>query len=262
MNKLTDLLGLKRTKQKDDFFTGIVTEDGVVKSSAEGVVSMSFSFCAYIKNDSEVIEEDIFITKDIRSFNTKIKGIKPLTIVQISGEEFIHYGQNRINLNKLIKSNVENKKLEAILAKRKEPVIYDSHILGKFQLDRRLDWFEGKTEWNESIIEIFLAGDLEKLDITEKNAILIVNNQKDWDTYIKEKISEELLPLKNENWLKDDENPLTAQEFISKLFLESITVNDSDEFQMCFNDGDLFWDHAIMVETDLNKKIEHIGIAG
>lgn len=262
MNGLTDLFRLKRAKEENDIFTGIVTEDGVVKSSFEEKVSMSFSFCAYIKNDSDVIEDDVFVTKEIRSFKKKIRGIEPLTIVQISGEEFTHYDQKRIKLNKLLKSDIENNRLEEILAKRKEPVIYESAVLGKFQLDRRLDWYDGKAEWNGSMIEIFLAGDLEKLETIEKNAILIVDNQQVWDAYIKEKICEELLPLKNESWLEDDAKPLTADEFISKLFLESITVNDSDEFQMCFNDGDLFWEHAILVETDFNKKIEHIGIAG
>jgi hypothetical protein len=224
--------------------------------------SMSFTFCAYIKNDSELIENDIYVTKEIRSIESNVKGIEPLTIVQISGEEYTHHDHKRIKLNRLIKSNVNNKNLEKILVKRKEPVIYESAILGKFELDRRLDWFEGKIDWNGKMIDIFLSGEHGSLDITEKNAIMIVQDHHNWEKYIKEKVCEELLSLKNESWLEEDEKPMTADDFMSKIFIESITVHDSDEFEMCFNDGDLFWGHAITVETDLNKNILDIGIAG
>jgi len=262
MKRLTDIFRLTKTKSNNDIFTGIVTEDGVVKSSFMEETSMSFTLCAYIKNDLEVIQDDIHVTKKIRSIDTKVKGIEPLTIVQISGEEFTHHDQKRIRLNKVLKSNIHNDRLEQILAKRKEPVIYESATLGKFELDRRLDWYEGKTDWNGKLIDVFLSGELEKLDNTEKNAILIVQNQKDWDNYMKEKICNELLTLKNDSWLEEDEKPLTVDEFISKIYLESITVNNTDDFQMCFNDGDIFWGHAITVETDLLKNIEDIGIAG
>lgn len=262
MKRLTDIFGLTKAKENNDIFTGIVTEDGVVKSSFMDETSMSFTLCAYIKNDSDIIEDDIYVTKEIPSIGTKVRGIEPLTIVQISGEEFTHHAQKRIRLNKILKSNVHNDRLEKILAKRKEPVIYESSTLGKFELDRRLDWYEGKTGWNGKMIDIFLSGGLEKIENSEKNAIFILHNQQDWDNYIKAKICEELLSLKNDSWLEEDEKPLSADEFISKIHLESITFNDTEEFQMCFNDGDIFWGHAITVETDLKKNIVDIGIAG
>lgn len=262
MKRLTDIFGLTKTKVNNDIYTGIVTEDGVVKSSFMDETSMSFTLCAYIKNDSDIIEDEIYVTKEIRSINTKVKGIEPLTIVQISGEEFTHHDQKRIRLNKVLKSNVDNDRLERIRAKRKEPVIYESATLGKFVLDRRLDWYEGKTDWNGKLIDVFLSGELDKLDDTEQNAVLILQNQQDWDNFIKEKICKELLTLKNDSWLEEDEKPLTADEFISKIYLESITINNTDDFQMCFNDGDIFWGHVITVETDLKKNIEDIGIAG
>ena len=93
-------------------------------------------------------------------------------------------------------------------------------------------------------------------------AISILQNHKDWDDYVKEKICEELLEVKNESWLDEDERPLTTKEFISKIYVESITINNTDEFQMCFNDGDIFWGHAITVESDLKRNIENIGIEG
>ena len=262
MKKLTDIFRFKKTKEKNDTFTGIVSEDGVVKSSFMNETSMSFTLCAYIKNNSDVIEDDIYVTKEIPSIDTKVKRIESLSIIQISGKEFTHHNQKRIRLNKLLKSNVDNNQLQKILTKRKEPVIFKSKTLGNFELDRRLDWYEGKTDWNGELIDIYLTGELEKIGNAEKNAISILQNHKDWDDYVKEKICEELLTLKNESWLEENEKPLTVNEFISKIYIESITINNTDEFQMCFNDGDIFWGHAITVETDLKRKIEHIGIEG
>ena len=262
MKRLTDIFRLKKTKAEKYTFTGIVSEDGVVKSSFMDKTSMSFTLCSYIKNDSDVIEEDLYVTKEIPSIDTNVKGIEPLTIIQISGEEFTHLKQKRVKLNELLKSNVDNNRLREILTKRKEPVIFKSKTLGNFELDRRLDWYEGKTDWKGKLIDVYLAGEFEKIDDAEKNAISILQNHKDWDEYVKEKICEELLKVKNESWLDEDEKPLTTKEFISKIYVESITINNTDEFQMCFNDGDIFWGHAITVESDLKRNIEHIGIEG
>jgi len=262
MGKIFDKFRQSIKEVNKDIFIGVVSEDGVVKSSFKDEYSMSFTFCAYTKNDSDLIKKEIYVTKEIPSFETKIKGIEALTIIQISGEEFTYHNQKRIKLDKVLKSNVDHKELEDFLVKRNEPVIYESSVLGKFELDRRLDWYEGKADWDGNTIDIFLNGELKKIDITEKNAISILKDQQEWNLFIKSKICEELLKLKNENWLEEGENPLTADEFISKIYLESIAFNDTDVFQMYFNDGDIFWGHAITIETDFNKIVEHIGIEG
>lgn len=65
MKRLTDIFRLKKTKTEKYIFTGIVSEDGVVKSSFMDETSMSFTLCSYIKNDSNVIEKDLYVTKEI-----------------------------------------------------------------------------------------------------------------------------------------------------------------------------------------------------
>jgi len=262
MGKLIDNLKSIFGKKSYDTFIGVVTEDGVVRSSFMDECSMSFTFFAYIKNDADILQESIYVTKKIPSMETSVKWIEPLSIIKIEGEQIIHHGQKRIKLKEVIESNVSHKDLEQILIKRSEPVIYESSILGNLTLDRRLDWYEGKVDWNGNTIFVFLSGELSEVDKMEKNVVSILSDQKEWDDFIKRKICDELLNLKNESWLEEGEMPLTAAEFISKISLESITVNDSDKFQMNYNDGDIFWGHAITVETDLEKNIEHIGIEG
>jgi len=51
MKRLREIFRLTKTKGNEDIFTGIVTEDGVVKSSFMEDTSMSFTLFAYIKNN-------------------------------------------------------------------------------------------------------------------------------------------------------------------------------------------------------------------
>jgi hypothetical protein len=50
-------------------------------------------------------------------------------------------------------------------------------------------------------------------------------NQRGWNRRIRDYAVQELLPLKNENWLAEDEAELTPDEFKDRMTLESITVS-------------------------------------
>jgi hypothetical protein len=47
-----------------------------------------------------------------------------------------------------------------------------------------------------------------------------------------------LLPLKNDNWLDEDEAELTADRFEDRMTLESITVRADGSFDFWHKDGD------------------------
>ena len=72
----------------------------------------------------------------------------------------------------------------------------------------------------------------------------------------------ELLPLKNESWLSDDEAELTAMDFKARMELVSITVGDNGRFEFWHDDGDLFWGHAIQIDGNLRDGLTDAGISG
>ena len=73
---------------------------------------------------------------------------------------------------------------------------------------------------------------------------------------------QELLPLKNENWLDEDEAELSPDEFKDRMTLESITVYPSGSFDFWHNDGDLFWGHSIQISGNLSDGPKHADIPG
>ncbi|MGV3611343.1 MAG: DUF2262 domain-containing protein [Fluviicola sp.] len=68
---------------------------------------------------------------------------------------------------------------------------------------------------------------------------------------IKEFAATELLELKNECWLEEDEKELTRKDFADRLVqVEGITCYTSGSVSIVFDDNDLFWGHGITVEMD------------
>lgn len=65
-----------------------------------------------------------------------------------------------------------------------------------------------------------------------------------------------LLPLKNETWLEDQEEPITEEEFIETLDLEGITAFSDESFSLYFDDNDMFWGHSIVVDVKDNVLID------
>jgi len=68
---------------------------------------------------------------------------------------------------------------------------------------------------------------------------------------VKDSAVQELLPLKNDAWLGDDETEFSPEEFKSKMTLQSISIHPDGDFDFWHDDGDLFWGHSIQVSGSL-----------
>ena len=73
---------------------------------------------------------------------------------------------------------------------------------------------------------------------------------------------QELLPLKNENWLDEGEAELSADQFKSRMTLESVTVEPGGSFDFWHNDGDLFCGHSIQISGSLSEGPTRADIPG
>jgi len=65
---------------------------------------------------------------------------------------------------------------------------------------------------------------------------------------------QELLPLKNEHWLKDlgdgEEPPLTPEQFTPRMTLEALGFYAEGNVTFYYDDGDLFFGHTIQLRMD------------
>ena len=73
---------------------------------------------------------------------------------------------------------------------------------------------------------------------------------------------DKLLPLKNESWLRENEEPLTAAQLLLRVKLESIVVYSGGNAELYYNDDGLFEGHTILVQVEPDSTITNVEIAG
>lgn len=133
-----------------------------------------------------------------------------------------------------------------------KPVTFDDPTFGTFTLDRRVDWFTAEVMWNGNRVSLNLA-ESDEVHEALAAAHALWQEQREWNRRIRDYAVQELLPLKNEAWLSEDEAELTADEFKDAMTLESITVYPDGSFDFWHDDGDLFWGHSIQISGSLSE---------
>jgi hypothetical protein len=153
--------------------------------------------------------------------------------------------------------------LIAIGEELRKPVVVSTNLFGDLTLNRQIDWFEGKATWNGKEVEITLVTDNPAaLDSILKTAEVLWASQAGWKRRVDQFAAQELLPIKNENWLDDDESELSPEEFIRRMDLKSISISPHGDFEFWHNDGDLFWGHSILIRASLNGGLIDADIPG
>jgi len=96
--------------------------------------------------------------------------------------------------------------------------------------------------------------------------ILKINQQLNWlvksKNLVEEVIIRDLLQLKNDNWLEENQSQLNKDEFLRSIQLTSINFSQHAEFNMLFDAGDLFEKHSINVKVGSKKEVEKATIVG
>ena len=138
--------------------------------------------------------------------------------------------------------------MKAILEEQKKPVSIWVPELGTFTLNRLVNWFEAEVEW---------LGQPARLDI---------DREEDWDEKVRAFAAQELLDQAND-WARDaaeGEEPeeITREQFMERLELDAVQISAGGRFEFWFNDGDLFWGHAIHVTGSLDQGPEMAQMEG
>lgn len=166
-------------------------------------------------------------------------------------------------LEDVIDLDAADPELLAILAELRQPVTHQDDVFGVLTLDRQVDCYEGEVPWCGRTIRIRAvaneAGDLER---SLASGHLLWADQAAWARRVCDLAVAELLPLKNECWLEQDEASLSAAAFLGRMSLESIVLNPNGTLDFYHHDGDLFWGHGILVYgtiTDGPQRAEIVG---
>lgn len=175
-------------------------------------------------------------------------------------------GDNRFLLVGL-PSPVMDPELKAILDEQKKPVTFWESGLGTFALNRSVGWFEAEADWLGQTIRLEFDQDENRADCLLSFHALM-DRQAEWDQRVRALAADKLLSLAND-WEADsagneerEPEEITREAFMSRMELDAVQVYEDGAFDFWFNDGDLFWGHAIHVTGSLDAGPEDAQMEG
>lgn len=185
--------------------------------------------------------------------------IKANSIVKLR----VRRGERGFLLCEPLKNDILDQELEDFLEKQLEPIFYEDEVFGEFELDKSINVFEKNIDWCGKEVRISFDNDDEsELKSMLETGYALYKEQKDWMKKICNFVCDELLELKNDAWLDDEEEEITREEFIEAIELCDISLESNDEFTFWFDDGDLFWGHTIIAEGNIDGTLRSAHIAG
>lgn len=157
--------------------------------------------------------------------------------------------------------------MKAILEEQKKPVSIWVPELGTFTLNRLVNWFEAEVEWLGQPARLDIDRE-EDWDACVEQAKALMADQKGWDEKVRSFAADQLLEQAND-WAQDaagneDGEPeeITREQFMERLELDAVQISADGRFEFWFNDGDLFWGHAIHVTGALDQGPEMAQMEG
>ena len=158
-------------------------------------------------------------------------------------------------------------KLSELAFELQQPKTIQDDAFGTLVFDKSVGWYETDVAWGTVGIRLYATPDDDDDDDGSVMASLDVakalwQEQVTWNRRIRAYAIQELLPLKNESWLEDDEDALTPEAFEARMTLESITVYPDGSFDFEHDDGNLFLGHSIQVCGNLSEGPNDADIPG
>jgi hypothetical protein len=248
-------------------FVGVVGPSGVagVGSSGPGQWTMAFSFEDWREAGHPVCTATVRVEKEVSEFvlRSYMGAIDAYSVIRVCGRLVNDGERNTLEMKYLLGVNEVDAELKALAHELQKPVERKSAIFGRMILDRRVNWFEGKAIWHDSEVRIALdMDDAESFESVEGIAAGVWQIHGRWQRELEEVAVRELLSVKNESWLEDGEGPISRDEFLARMKLESVTVRADGTVEFWHEDGDLFWGHMIKVEGNVREGCKWAGIEG
>ena len=135
--------------------------------------------------------------------------------------------------------------------------------ISEMTFNAEADCFEATLTLNNKARTLSVC-DFDKAD--SKKAKILGNKLKDWLVNnlntSKEYAATKLLKLKNENWLGENERPITQTVFIETIEFDGINAFAEGGFEIYFNDHDLFNGHIIIIDVNEDFGFDNAKIAG
>jgi hypothetical protein len=250
-------------------YNGDVVEiEGVVGPKGQGGSPQSedysihiFCFSAWRRLGQEVKRNELVIIRPVPEEGDWFSEFPKLSLQRI--KVILATNETRAVFAGTSNAQPDSSKLSEIAAELAKPLIIQTEKFGELRLDRSIGWFDGKSEWNGKSVQLsFDVEDSNDIGTALEVAEQLWADEVGWKTKVEAYAIQELLALKNECWLENDEATFTPDQFLERMTLNSITVFPDGRFDFWHDDGDLFGGHAIQISGSLNKGLTHADIPG
>lgn len=177
-------------------------------------------------------------------------------------------------LLEILEENVSDPQLDPIKEHVSAPVTIEDNTLGTFLLEREYSWFEGVADWLGTECRIYLITDEEDGETAEKayaHFQTLYQDRAAWDDKFRQFAADKLLELANDWYdpdeeddenFDDDEMPIKRDEFLRRLSIESIEIDDEGSMTVYYDADEMFTDHAIVIYAEIDGKITSADIIG
>lgn len=144
----------------------------------------------------------------------------------------------------------------------KHPPIEDP-VLGTLSYNPVVNWYEAVCRPDGRTAELCLHLDDDgTLASTLRRAHALYADAARYLLGARKYAVEQLLTLKNERWLDEDEEPVTEAEFMERITLQSIVFDADGTVTFYHLDDDLFWGHSIEITMDAEDRYVRADIPG
>jgi hypothetical protein len=245
--------------------SGVVGASGAGGGKSQVETSWLFSadFSAWKSADGQVQQREMQLLRQVShdELKTLMDLFHAYDVLRLRARIIVDSEKCCALVETVLGKNSDNE-LEEIAAQLQKPVTLNVPELGTLTLDRRVNWFSGDIPWRSAHVQLNLdMNDAQSANDLTAMAQTIWKNQNAWEGRTKEYAAVRLLPLKNESWLDEDEDEVTARVFCERMVLESVTVHAAD-LEFYFRDGDLFWGHTILVSATHDGELIDAEICG
>lgn len=245
---------------------GVVAPNGVngVRIHDDDLWTALFTFDAWRIIGSNIHTEMLNIRQEVveEELHKLQNTIAPYTVICIKAQVVKSaFGIDEAYLKSFVRVDTSDAELNYHLEELQKPVTFEDSFFGTFTLERPVDWFAAEVIWEGNPISLHLS-DFDEVQECLKTAHTIWRNQSYWYQKIRDYAVQELLNLKNNDWLDEDEVELSPDKFKDRMILESIKVCPNGSFDFYFDDGDLFWGHSIEISGSLLEGMTYANIFG
>ena len=254
----------KKPKPKSVEGVGVVGPSGTAGGQEvnETTWTLYFSLQPWKGPEGDLVERVLYVEwkrLSERTLKKLMNAIKPYDILRIR----VRLSKDGAELVKLLGKEKSDKDLRKRARELQKPVTINDPFFGWLTLNRAFDTYETNFIWNSQPIGLsFSRRDCVDEPEFFRRVRTLWKAPKKWDQRIRDFAAGELLALKNDTWLEENEAALTSKQFKSRMTLESISVDPDGRFEFFFNDGDLFWGHIIVVSGTLANGPTDADIAG